>query len=174
MDLRKHLTGRNLKWNWEAICAYLIEHPSKIPDLIGYCLDEETIVQQNAGAVLGKIIDHDKKVLVPFQMELTEMLNKELHDAVHRAIMRIFQLIEISEEVEGYLYDAVIRFLNKADAPIAVKAFGMTAGRRICEKYPELAQELYPIVETLVEQKLSTGIVARGKSELKLLSALMA
>lgn len=173
MDLKKHLIGRNLKWNWDAICVYLIKHPHQIPELISFCQDEETIVQQNAGAVLGKLVDHDKKVLNPYQKEITQLLNIELHDAVYRAVMRVFQLIEIDEEVEGYLYDAVIRFLRNPEAPIAVKAFGMTAGRRICEKYPELAQELYPIIETLVDQKLSAGIVSRGKKVLRILSTLL-
>jgi hypothetical protein len=53
--------------------------------------------------------------------------------------------------------------------PIAIKAFAMTVARRICEKYPELITELIPIIELLVEQKISAGLNSRGGKELQLL-----
>ena len=58
-------------------------------------------------------------------------------------------------------------------APIAIKAFGITVARRICEKYPELANELIPYVEVLVDQKPSAGIVNRGEKELKKLAEIL-
>jgi hypothetical protein len=67
-----------------------------------------------------------------------------------------------------------IQYLKSPDESIAVKAFGMTSLRRICEKYPELASELIPYIEILVDQKASAGIVNRGEKELKKLRELLA
>lgn len=173
MDLKKHLRDRNLKWNWDAIAGYCIQHPTSIKLILDYCLDEEIIIQQNAGAVLGKIIDQDKKALFKHQARFIEILRTNPHDAVKRGIMRVYQWLKIDEEIEGELFDFIIKYLNNPEEAIAIKAFGMTAARRICQKYPELTNELIPYIETLVEQKLSSGIINRGQKELKILRRLI-
>ena len=173
MDLKQHLRGRNLKWNWDSISKHCIQHPKDIEQILAYCVNEEVILQQNAGAVLGKIIDLDKKVLLKHQRRMIDNLKLNPHDAVKRATMRVYQWLEIDEEIEGELFDLIIKYLANPEEAIAVKAFGMSAGRRICEKYPELANELLPYVEVLVEQKLSSGVVNRGEKELRLLRKLI-
>jgi hypothetical protein len=172
MDLKEHLRGRNLKWNWDAIAKYCAKNSETIAHIIEYCEDEEMIVQQNAGAVLGKLIDLDKKLLNPYLIDIAALIDKDVHDAVKRAVMRVFQWADIAEDIEGELFDYVIRSLKSLETPIAIKAFGMTVARRICEKYPELANELIPYVEVLVDQKPSAGIVNRGEKELKKLHKL--
>ena len=172
MDLKVHLRGRNLKWNWDSISKYCVDHPKSIHQILDYCVDKEVILQQNAGAVLGKIIDLDKQVLIQHLPQMMENLKLEPHAAVKRATMRVMQFIEISEEVEGEVFDVAMRYLRSADEPIAVKAFAMTAARKICQRYPELANELIPIIEVLVEQKVSSGILNRGQKELRILRKL--
>lgn len=172
MDLRKHLLDRNLKWNWDEIAAYCIKNPSAIQQIVDYCEDPEVHVQQNAGAVLGKLIDLDKKILDPYAKQIVDLLEKDIHDAVKRAIMRVYQWAEISEEVEGELFEFVINALKSQEAPIAIKAFGMTVARRICEKYPELAAELIPYLEIIVDERPSAGMVNRAEKELKKLRQL--
>jgi hypothetical protein len=173
MDLKPHLRGRNLKWNWDSIAKYCVENPTTIGELMVHCTESEQIVQQNAGAVLGKIIDLDKKILLPYQAKMMAILKTNPHDAVKRAIMRVYQWLAISEEVEGELFDWVICYLKNPEEAIAVKAFGMTVARRICEKYPELAGELLPYIEILVEEKLSAGILSRGTKEIRKLRDLI-
>jgi hypothetical protein len=173
MDLKPHLRDRNLKWNWDAISKYCVENPKSIHDILDYCNDDEIGIQQNAGAVLGKIINLDKSVLIPHEQRILSCLKSNPHNAVKRAAMRVFQFIEISKEVEGELFDTAMAFVNNPEEPIAVRAFGMSAARRVCELYPELANELIPPIEVMVDQKLSSGIVSRGKRELKILRELI-
>lgn len=151
---------------------YCLKNPKVTEQIVHYCLDEEVHVQQNAGAVLGKLIDHDKHILDPHLEQIVLNLEKNPHDAVTRATLRVFQWAKIPEAVEGELFEFIINALKSSEEPIAIKAFGMTVARRICEKYPELAQELIPHIELLVEQKASAGLVNRGKKELKKLYAL--
>ena len=167
MDLRKHLLDRNLKWNWDGIATYCVKNPSAIQQIVDYCQDEEVHVQQNAGAVLGKLIDHDKELLDAYATQIVSLIEKDVHDAVKRAVMRIYQWAEISEEIEGELFEFVINALKSQEAAIAIKAFGMTVARRICEKYPELAAELIPYLEVIIEERPSSGMVNRAEKELK-------
>jgi len=48
----------------------------------------------------------------------------------------------------------------------------MTVVRKICQKYPELTQEVIPILERLIEESDSTGLLNRGGKELKRLKAI--
>lgn len=173
MDLKQHLRGRNLKWNWDSISDYVVKHPNSIQQIIHYCVDDETIVCQNAGAVLGKIVDLDKKILIPYYDQMVANLRLNPHDAVKRASMRVWQFAEITEEFEGEIFDIAMSYVSDKNAAIAIRAFGITAARKICQKYPELAHELIPFVETMVDQKISAGIISRGKKELKLLRDLI-
>ena len=170
MDLRTHLLDRNLKWNWDEIATYCVKNPKEIKKIVGFCEDEEVHVQQNAGAVIGKLIDHDKKILEPHLESLVALLEKDVHDAVKRGIMRVFQWSVIPEEVEGELFEYVINALKSQETPIAIKAFGITAARRICEKYPELADELIPYLEIIIEERPSSGMVNRAQHEIKKLN----
>ena len=172
MDLKKHLLGRNLKWNWDAISKYCIEQPSAIDELLDYCIDKKVVIQQNAGAVLGKIIDLDKEILIPHLFRILQNLKNEPHDAVKRASMRILQFIEIPEENLGDVFQLAINYLQSNKEPIAVKVFSMSSARKICEKHPELCNELIPIIEFLLEEKISRGIIARAQKELKILHKL--
>ena len=173
MDLKQHLRGRNLKWNWDSITKHCIEHPKSIQQIVDYCVDEEAIVCQNAGAVLGKIVDLDKKILLPYFGQMLRNLKSNPHDAVKRASMRVWQFAEIPEKLEGEIFDQAMKYVADKNEAIAIRAFGMTAARKVCQKYPELAQELLPFVEVMVDQKLSAGIVSRGKKELKILNGLI-
>jgi HEAT repeat protein len=172
MDLKKHLRDRNLKWNWDEIAKYCMNHPESIRLLVEYCEDEEMIIQQNAGAVLGKLVDLDKSLVDPYADQMIRLLDKNVHDAVKRAVLRVYQFAKIPEDVEGEIFDFAIQSLKSSESPIAIKAFSMTAARRICEKYPELANELIPLIEIIVEQKASAGLVNRGSKELKKLHKL--
>lgn len=172
MDLKKHLLDRNLKWNWDEIAKYCVKHPERIKDLVSFCTDENVHIQQNAGAVIGKLVDHDHKILAPYSEALVLSLQKEPHDAVKRAIMRVFQWADIPEEVEGELFEFVINALKSQEEAIAIKAFGMTVARRICERYPELASELIPYLEIIMEERPSAGLVNRAGKELKRLRKL--
>src|SRR5690606_9796978 len=112
MDLRKHLLDRNLKWNWDEIAAYCSKNLEAIRQIVNYCADNEVHVQQNDGAVLGKLIDLDKEILNPYLEQISELLQMDVHDAVKRAIMRVFQWSAIPEKIEGALFEFVINALK--------------------------------------------------------------
>lgn len=170
--LEAKLRRKNLKWNWDSIAADCVTDPGLIPKLLESCADAEVIIQQNAGAVLGKIIDLDQAILVPHLPTMLENLGATPHDAVKRATMRVLQTCEIPEAVEGLVFDAAMRYLSDGGEAIAIRGYAMTVARRLCQRYPSLRHEILPVVEQLIEQKASTAILTRAKRELKQLNAL--
>ncbi len=171
-QLREKLRRRNLKWNWDCIAAGCLEQPDQLPSLLGFCTDPEVIVQQNAGAVLGKIIDLDQAILVPHLPQMLANLEASPHDAVRRATMRVLQTVEIPESIEGEVFDVAMRSVSDFGEATAIRGYAMTAARRLCERYPSLRRELLPLVEDLIEQKAPTSILTRAKREHKRLLAL--
>ena len=172
MYLREHLQRDNLKWNWESIAADCIAEPELIPHLLAFCTDPETRVQQTAGASLGKIVDRDLDVLVPHLPQMLENLKPDPHDAVKRATVRVLQMVEIPEAIEGEVFDVAMRLVSDPGEPIAIRVFSMTTARRLCERYPSLRHELLPVVREIIETKPSPGTMVRAKRELEALEAL--
>ena len=171
--LKESLRRRNLKWNWDSIAGECVANPVQISQLLEFCTDAEVVIQQNAGAVLGKIIDLDQEVLVSHLPRILGNLKADPHDAVKRATMRVLQTIEIPESVEGEVFDLAMRFLSDFQEAIAIRAFSMTTARRLCQRYPPLRSEVLPIVREMIEQKPSTGLLSRARKELKLLEAIV-
>ena len=171
-SLKENLRRRNLKWNWDSIAADCIANPKQLPYLLDFCTDSERAIQQNAGAVLGKIIDLDEEILVPHLRKILKNLRADPHDAVKRATMRVLQTVEIPAEVEGEVFDVAMRYVADFSEAIAIRAFSMTVARRMCERYPTLRHELLPVVKGVFEQKASAGLLARAKREVKILEAL--
>lgn len=166
MELKEQLQDRNLKWNWDTIADHVIRKPDLMEELIRFSFEGEVIEQQNAAAVLSKICDRKKSLLTPYLVKLFKHLEKHPIDAVKRSTMRTFQFAPIPEEIEGELFDKAVQYLRSMNEPIAIKAFSLTCARRICEKYPELANELIPLVELVLEEKISSGMTNRAGHEL--------
>ena len=171
-ELKENLRRQNLKWNWDAIASDCVANPKLLPHLIRHCISEEVQIQQNAGAVLGKLINLDKEILVPHIPSMLKNLQSDPHDAVKRATMRVLERIEIPEKLEGDVYDVAMQFVTDFNQPVAIRAFSMTVARRICQSYPSLSLELLPVVQGFFELKQSAGIIARARKELKILEKL--
>lgn len=111
------------------------------------------------------------KKLQPHSVFLVSLLDKPLHVAVRRNILRVFQESQLPEELQGALAEICFRFLHSIHEPPAVKAFAMTVLYRICELHPELGNELRITVEEMIPFG-QPAIVSRGNRILKLLRKL--
>jgi hypothetical protein len=170
--LRELLRRDNLKWNWDATAADCVADPRLIPHLVDLCTDDELPVQRNAGAVTAKIVDIEPALLTPHLPKFVQILKTNPHDAVKRAIMRVFQTVEIPEAIEGEVFDHAMKFLADDGAAIAIRAYSMTIARRFCQRYPTLRHELIPVVKQLLEHECPTAVLTRARKDLRTLEAL--
>lgn len=173
MNLRDQLLKENSRRNWQDLVNYIGNDVSRCDDLMKLVFSGANRESQLSSQVLTMVADRHPYLVEPYVDRLVKNLKNNPNQAVRRNTMRIFQSISVSEEAEGDLFETGVSYLKSAEEPIAVKAFAMTALRRICEKYPELAAELIPHIEILVEEKASAGIVNRGEKELKKLRAIL-
>ena len=173
MDIAQHLLIENSKQNWDEVVAYVGEDPERMAELAALFFSDQMRLVQRSSQPFGVVSEKHPALVKPYLIQLVAYLKANPIDAVKRNIMRIFQFCDIPEEIEGELFEWCLTYLKDLNEPIAVKAFSMTVARKICQKYHELVPELMLQIEILVEEKVSKGVVSRGKKELKELRKLL-
>lgn len=156
----------NSKLNWQKTARFIGSDKNKMHDLMQWFFSNEKRIAQLSAQIMALVYDENPEMVRPYLTQMIQHLSKKPIDAVKRIIIRTFQFENVPEESEGIFFEQALGYLKDADESIAVKAFSMTALRKICEKYPELSVEAIPLIEILVEEKVSPGIVHRGKQEL--------
>lgn len=170
MDLKKHVLKENSRANWIQVVDYVGDNPNRFRELMDIFTSTDYRMVQRVSQAIGIIGERQPHLITPYFPTFIELLNNDPIDAVKRNIMRIFQYIDIPENYEGEVFDLGLSYLKSIETPIAVKAFAMTSLRKICQKYPELTNEVILLIEILVKEKVSAGIISRGSKELKLLN----
>lgn len=77
----------------------------------------------------------------------------------------------IEPELEGLILDHALAVIGDPQEVAAPKAFAMILGTNLCLKYPEISNEMVPIVSEAMKYG-TAGVKHRGKVALKLLSQL--
>ena len=118
--------------------------------------------------VLSAVFDRNPKLILPHLKELIELLlEKPIHVAITRNIIRILQFCQIPEEFQSVLFDYCLELLEKPKTSIAVKAFSMQILVNLCKLHPELKQELIPVLELELSRNTEKGVQSRGRAMLK-------
>lgn len=173
MNIEEQLLTINSTKNWEIIIDHVIKHPEKMQDLMDLYFHKEYHQYNRASQVVGHLWEKRKDLVEPYLIQMANYLDTNPPTAPKRSIMRLYQWADIDEEVEGKLFDYALKFIVSIDEPLAVKAYSMTVARRICEKYPELINELLPLLEDFVAEAPSTGTWNRAKMEIKKINKLL-
>jgi hypothetical protein len=95
-------------------------------------------------------------------------LDTPLHDAVIRNTFRTLQNLDVPEEIEGLAFEKAYDFLANPQNAIAIRVFAMSVCGNIARKYPELKEELIPLIEEQLPYG-SAGFINRGMKVLKAL-----
>lgn len=173
MDIEKQLSTETSRRNWDKVIAYIGQDEESFAELIRIFFTGESKTIIGSSQVVGSISEKQPHLILPYLAELVDYLKSNPVDAVKRNSMRIFQFVDIPEEIEGELFDIALTYLKSIETAVAIKAFSMTALRKICEKYPELSQEVIFQIEIIVKEQVSTGLMSKGKHELVKLNKIL-
>lgn len=147
------------------IARYIGNDPSLFAELMDVFFGIDKRSTQNAAHIMSYCVDAFNELVAPYLPQLIENLTKNPNTAIKRNTVRILQNQIIPKDHQGLLYDTCFGYLTSAKEPIAVKAFSMTVLANLSKIYPELSNELIPIIEELVAHG-SAGIKSRGKKVL--------
>jgi hypothetical protein len=162
--LKEHSKAQTLK-----IAKYIGSDAQRFADLMNHFLNGSYTVTQRAAWIIHHSTKNDPSLIVPYIQSMIENLKKPVHDAVKRNTMRAFQFIEIPEELMGITTEACFNLLGSKNEPVAIKVFSMTVLFNICQKEPDLKNELKMYIEEQLPYS-SAAFKSRGSKILKALN----
>lgn len=173
MNFRTQLLKEHSKKNSLLIVDYINGDQEKFDTFMNCFFTDEYRVNQRAAMVLSACFDRQPELVKSHLVRLIKNLeDPKLHVALKRNTVRILQEVDVPEELRSGLFDSCLKFISDPNEPVAVKAFSMKVCINICKHYPELKQEVIPIIENAMLHSESKGIHSRGRAMLKQLQKL--
>jgi hypothetical protein len=168
MNLKEALLEEHSKTQTDKIVRYVGNDKNRFSELMKLFLGDEYRITQRAAWPLSYCAEEHSELIRPYFKKLIENLDKpNLHDAVKRNTMRLFQFIDVPDDLQGKLIDKCFQYIQSMDEPVAVRAFALTVAERISREFPELKQELILIAKDQMEYSDSPAIKSRCKAILK-------
>ncbi len=115
---------------------------------------------------LSRVFDELKKEnlhrsLEPYYKRWIAQLDRLQDDGFLRNTYRYFQDVDVSEDLQGILYDRAFNHMVAPLSAIAIKAFALTVCFQIAKSYPELFDELERVIPELLKSE-SPGVRSRA------------
>ncbi len=170
MDLKKVLLQEHSKAQADKVALYIGNDPDKFKQLMKLFFDPTYRVTQRAAWPMSMCVEKNPKLILPYLSKMIDNLDRQTV-AVKRNSVRALQFIEIPTRLQGKAVNTCFELLNDPSESIAVKVFSMTILANICEKQPDLANELRLSIDSQMPMG-SAGFKSRGKKILARLQKL--
>lgn len=170
MDLKKVLLQEHSKAQAHKVVSYIGDDPEKFKQLMQLFFNKTYRVTQRAAWPMSICVEKNPKLILPYLSKMINNLDMQTV-AVKRNSVRALQFIDIPTRLQGKTVNTCFELLNSPSEAIAVKVFSMTVLANICEKQPDLANELRLSIENQMPMG-SAGFKSRGKKILARLQKL--
>lgn len=165
MNIKAELTKEHSKAVTMAIVGYVKNDASKFEELMKLFLGNNYRLCQRASWAVNYCAENHPELVKPYFKKIINNLERmDIHVAVKRNSIRMFQFVSVPENLQGKLVSICFDYLNDVNEAIAVKAFSMTVIFNCCEKYPELLEELKTSIQQMLQlPNASPGLKSHGK-----------
>lgn len=166
MNIRAEILTEHSKQNALRIAQYIGNDSKKFSELIDCFLGKEYRVTQRAAQVVSNCADKHPELLLPHLDNIISNLQSPVHIAVKRNTLRVLQDMELPDHLLGPAADICFKILESGSEPVAVKVFAMAVLANICQKVPELKNELRILIEDQMPYS-SAAFKSRGSKILR-------
>lgn len=172
MNAKEHIQslldqGHNKELRNEII-AYVGSSKSRMKALMHFFFHDKMRYNQRSSWAVGEIGVHSFKMVEPFLVDMIKAMEAHKHDAIVRNVLRIFEDVDIPEDIEGSLCDRCFHYVADPNYAVAIRAFSLSVLHRIVRKHPDLQGELI----ALIEEHLPYGTAAFKVRSRRILSDL--
>jgi hypothetical protein len=166
VNLRELLLEEHSKKRAQYICDGIIAGKANIGSLLELLYHGDIWMRQRSSWPLELVALSNEELIHPYLSEIMKVLKDSTEDAVTRNLYRALQHMHFTEETIGPMYDIAFMHLANPQSAIAIQVFAMTVCSNIAHQFPELSEELIPLIE---DQMIygSAGYRSRAKRELK-------
>lgn len=169
MEIRTALAGGHSKLLSERIARFIGKDAERFGVLMDILRNGTPELRQRAAWCMGLSCAEHPQLATPWLSDMLDLLDRPVHDAVHRNIIRTLQVCELPEELHGRITEAMFTWIADASRPIAPRAFAITVALRLVKQYPELGPELRAILELVLRDDPGPAIRSRGRKALAFL-----
>jgi hypothetical protein len=170
MNLRETILAEHSKAQTNKIIRWVGQSQQRFDELLQLFLKDEYRVTQRAGWPLSYI---GRKYPALVHKHLKKLINnlqkKDLHDAVKRNTVRLFEHIPILEKYHGDIMTICFDFIQSPEETVAVKAFSLAILGKLLPLYPDIANELKLVIEERWEHE-TAAFHSRARKILKALT----
>ncbi len=167
MNIAEELLKEHSKVHAQKIATHACSSAKHFKELMDCFMSDDYRLAQRAAWSVNWAARTKPEMVKPYISQLVSVLErKDVHDAVIRNSLRVFEDVEIPEEFHGQVMNACFDFMENIKTPLAFKAYSMTIISKLSNFYPEIKQELKLIIEENWEHE-SPAFKSRGKKILK-------
>ncbi|MBR9919652.1 MAG: hypothetical protein GYB31_02365 [Bacteroidetes bacterium] len=166
MDLREELMREHSKAQALKLAAWIGTDSERFAELMRLFFGDEYRVTQRAAWVVSHCADEHPELVKPWHEKLIGVIDSDNHVAVRRNAVRVLVDQELPESLWGEVVDKCMACVADPNEAVAVRRYSMEVVWNICQKIPELAQELRIILEDNVEYG-TAGFKSYGRKLLK-------
>jgi len=148
MNLKEKILLEHTKTNREEIVNWIGSNQTRFDELVKLFLGNDKLITQRSGWPLSFAgIAHPEFIPKHLGKLVTNLKQKDLHDAVKRNTIRLLQEISIPEKYQGDVMNICFDFIISPTEKPAIKAFSLTVLENLSKEYPEIKQELKTVIE---------------------------
>jgi hypothetical protein len=167
MDFKTALLDVKSKQQAQILTDFIGADQGLFDELMAHFFGEEYRLTQKAAWIMLHCAKRYPFLINPHLKQMVYNLqDPQLPVAVKRNSVRILQDIEIPEDLMGIAADCCFNFLADPKEAVAVRVFSMTVLYNICQKEPDLGNELKILIEEFLPHG-SAGFKSRGNKILR-------
>ena len=167
MLLKEEILKEHSKRQTDKIIKWIGTDQTKFDELVKLFLQSEYRVTQRAGWPLSNIgIEHPEMIAKHLKPMLMNLKKENLHNAVIRNTFRLLQFIPLPKKLSGLAAEVAFNYFTDKSQPVAIHVFSMTVLGNLCKQFPELKNELLPLIEERLPYS-TPGFRSRAKKVLK-------
>lgn len=167
MNLRQTILSEHSKSQTDKIIAWVGQSQARFDELLNLFLQDEYRVTQRAGWPLSYCARlHPSLINKHFGKLIKNLKRKDLHPAIKRNTVRIFENIPIPKRYHGAIMNQCFEYIQSNEEAVAVKAFSLTILENLLPLYPDIKNELKLIIEERWEHE-TAAFHSRAKKILK-------
>jgi hypothetical protein len=170
MNIQAALESEHSKAQTLRIVEYIGDDKDRLEELMTCFFHNDGYrLNQRAAWPVSYIGEKYPHLLKPY---LEKMLHyaqdAKVHPAIKRNTMRTLSLMpNVPENVLGLATDVAFNFLSNPSVPVAIRAYSMYFLSNVCQKIPELKEELRLTIEDFMQYDNTPAFKASAKAFLK-------
>ncbi|NCA86278.1 MAG: hypothetical protein EOM83_12005 [Clostridia bacterium] len=170
MTLTDYLLYDLSKSHTTRLAAKAAAEPHIIDELWDIAISDAEPENWRAAWVIKGIWEQQPQLIVPWHIQMIEMLPKLTKEGVKREFLKIISETPLptDEVLLGVLLNTCFQWLATPAEPIAIKIHSMNILQQISHHVPEIIPELCTTIEVAMQEG-SAGIVNRGSRTLQAL-----